>query len=97
MLRELGLPASEIQGKLNTGFVVRHLDAEYTRMVKLDDLLTVHTKLKAIKNSSFTMAQEITCQNMAVFKMDVTIVCIDIEGKPTRIPDELRNKFSDYL
>ena len=98
MLREIGLPASEVTRKLGTGFVVRHLDAEFTAMARLDDLLTVKTALKEMRNSSFIMTQEvINDQNIAAFKMDVTLVCIDMQGKPTRIPDELRQKFDNYL
>ena len=66
-------------------------------MARLDDLLTVHTHVKAMKNSSFVMEQVITCQDYDVFKMDVTIVCVDTSGRPERIPDELRKKFTDYI
>ena len=101
MLRHLGVPASEVFEKTGVGFVVRHLEAEYLKMARLDDLLTVHTHVKAMKNSSFLMEQAITMdnngQNIDVFKMDVTIVCIDKGGKPARIPEDLRDKFKDYL
>lgn len=97
LLREVGLPSSEVAKKLGVGFVVRHLDADYLKMVKLDDLLTVETSLKSMKNSSFLMKQAISCQNSVVFLMDVTLVCIDAKGKPTRIPEILRTKFNDYL
>lgn len=96
LLRDMGVPASEVFKQSGVGFVVRHLDANYTAMVKLDDLLTVQTFVTAMKNSSFVMAQEIFCQNKTVFSMDVTIVCIDQAGKPVRIPDLLREKFKDY-
>lgn len=97
LLREIGFPASEVAQKLNIGFVVRHLEAEYLRMAKLDDLLSVETTVKSIKNSSFIMRQVINCQNNAVFLMDVTLVCIDKNGRPVRTPEELRSQFNDYL
>lgn len=96
LLREIGYPASEVVSKLKTGFVVRALEAEYMAMVKLDDLLSVRSYVKQMKNSSFVMEQSIFCQNKVVFKMDVTLVCIDMQGKPTRIPQVLRDKFEDY-
>lgn len=97
MLRDLGVPASETTQKLGVDFVVRHLEAEYLRMVKLDDLLSVETYVKSMKNSSFVMNQAVNCQNNTVFTMDVTLVCIDSKGKPVRIPEGLRDKFKDYL
>ena len=33
MLRDVGLPASQIHEKLGAGFVIRHLDANYLKMV----------------------------------------------------------------
>lgn len=101
LLRDMGVPASEVWEKTGVGFVVRHLEAEYVAMARLDDLLSVMTRVKAMKNSSFQMTQEIILnkedQNIAVFKMDVTVVCIDKTGKPTRVPEELRNKFKEYM
>ncbi len=97
MLREIGYPASEVAEKLNIGFVVRHIDCDYLKMVKLDDLLTVNSTVKSMKNTSFIMEQTITCQNSVVFSMDITLVCMDLVGKPIRMPDVLRQKFNDYL
>lgn len=96
LLREIGYPASEVVEKLKTGFVVRHLDADYLGMVKLDDLLTVETSVKSMKNTSFLMTQTVHCQNKVVFTMDITLVCMDMAGKPTRIPDELRAPFKEF-
>jgi len=102
LLRDMGVPASQIWEQTGVGFVVRHLDADYTAMARLDDLLTVETTVTVMKNSSFMMAQEICVNqadghNISAFKMDVTVVCIDKQGKPTRIPDLLRDKFKDYM
>ena len=102
MLRDVGYPASEVATKLQTGFVVRHLEAEYLAMCRLDDLLIVETTLKQIKNTSFTMRQVVSksgdkSQNSVTFFMDVTLVCVDMKGRPTRIPDVLRQPFNKYL
>ena len=111
MLRELGMSASQVVEDLQVFFVVRHLDAEYFAMAKLDDLLSVNTHVLKMKNTSFIMYQEVKQevtgdnQNEAsisptsspIFSMNVTIVCLDMSGKPVRIPDKLRQKFVDYL
>lgn len=97
LLREIGLPVGQIKKELGVGFVVRHIAADYVGMVRLDDLLEAQTSVKTMKNSSFVMHQELICQNKVVFMMDVTIVCIDAQGKPTRAPQELRDRFQDYL
>jgi len=96
LLREIGVPSSEVYMRTGVEFVVRHLEADYTGMVQLDNLLTVQTTVTAIRNSSFQMQQTIICQNKTVFTMNVTIVCINKAGKPVRIPERLTKKFKDY-
>ncbi len=96
MLREIGYPASQTMEKLDVGFVVRHINCDFLAMVKLDDLLTVETTVKEMKNTSFLMTQKIFCQNKVAFTMDITLVCMNRMGKAARIPDTLRHKFDDF-
>ena len=97
LLRDLGFPVSNVDEQLGIGFVIRHIDANYLKMAKLDDLLTVETTIKELKNSSFMMQQSIFCQNSAVFTMDITVVCVSNETqKPVRVPQALRDQFEDY-
>ena len=97
MLRDLDLPASQTHEKLGIGFVIRHIECDYLKMVKLDDLLTVQTNVLTMKNTSFIMRQTIFCQSSPVFKMDITIVCVNAAGKPIKTPEGLREKFSNYF
>ena len=96
LLRDIGLPASTTKDTIGVTFVIRHMDANYLQMVHLDDLLTVETAVKSMKNTSFVMAQSIKRHDKAVFTMDITIVCMDKSGKPVKIPQELRDKFEEY-
>lgn len=97
LLRDIGLSASKTEEELEIQFVIRKLEANYLQMVRLDDLLTVQTTVKTMKNTSFVMGQAILRQNSVVFTMDITIVCVDMQGKPVKIPDVLREKFTEYM
>ncbi len=97
LMREIGYPCSELLQKLNFGFVVAGLNANYLKMVTLDQLLRVETSVIKMKNTSFVMNQSIFEQNSPVFNMEVTLVCVDARGKPVKIPDELHSKFKDYI
>ncbi len=91
-LREVHLNSSEIVEEDGVQFVVRHLNADYFKPAKLDQLLRVETSIKEMKNSSFLMNQSIFCQDSMLFSMTVTIVCVDIaNGRPVRIPERIRN------
>ena len=97
LLRDIGLPASQLTEEIGLKFVIRKLEAHYLKMVHLDDELSVHTSVKSMKNTSFVMLQSIECQNSVVFEADITVVCVGADHKPMRIPDILRKKFEDYL
>ncbi len=94
-LRDIGLQSSIIHQEIGVLFVVRHLEADYFKPAKLDQLLRVETSLKEMKNSSFVLIQSIFCQDFMLFSMSVTIVCVDENGRPVRIPDMIRKKLQE--
>lgn len=94
-LRDIGLQSSTIFEDTGVLFVVRHLEADYLKPAKLDQLLRVETSLKEMKNSSFILKQSIFCQDSVLFSMTVTIVCIDENARPVRIPDMVRTKIQE--
>ena len=94
-LRDIGLQSSTIFEVTGVIFVVRHLEADYLKPAKLDQLLRVETSLKELKNSSFILNQSIFCQDSVLFYMTVTIVCIDGNGRAVRIPDMVRHKLQE--
>lgn len=94
-LRDIGLQSSTIFEVTGVIFVVRHLEADYLKPAKLDQLLRVETSLKELKNSSFILNQSIFCQDSVLFSMTVTIVCIDGNGRAVRIPDMVRHKLQE--
>jgi acyl-CoA thioester hydrolase len=94
-LRDIGLQSSTIFEVTGVIFVVRHLEADYLKPAKLDQLLRVETSLKELKNSSFILNQSIFCQDSVLFSMKVTIVCIDGNGRAVRIPDMVRHKLQE--
>ena len=71
-------------------FVVRQLEADYLAPARLDDALVVRSSLLEYKNASFRMLQEIYREESLVFAMKIWLVCINLEGRPTRVPDNLR-------
>jgi acyl-CoA thioester hydrolase len=90
MLRSLGLENSRLRAEEGVLLVVRHLEADYTAPARLDDILRVETGLEYMKNTSFAMKQSIFCGERLLFNMTVLIACINLQNRPTRIPDTLR-------
>ena len=74
--------------------MVRHLEADYLASAYLDDMLRIETSVETVKNASFLMKQTIfrptTDKDVKLFEMNVTLVCVGTNGKPVRLPEEVR-------
>ncbi|WP_171173534.1 tol-pal system-associated acyl-CoA thioesterase [Ruegeria sp. HKCCD8929] len=71
-------------------WVVRKIEAEYLATAKFDDELVIETEMAAISGARLTMAQLVRRGDTEVFRATVTAVCINAEGKPVRLPAEIR-------
>lgn len=71
-------------------WVVRKLEADYLASAKFDDELTVETGVVAISGVRLTMAQLVLRGETEIFRATVTAVCINSDGKPIRLPAEIR-------
>jgi acyl-CoA thioester hydrolase len=74
----------------NSGFVVRHIDANFVGMAVLGDMLQVSTSLVRKKSASVILKHIITNNEKKVFEMDVTLVFVR-DGRPHIIPDMFAN------
>ena len=95
LLRSAGFENKPLMEREGFIFVVRHLEADYLASAYLDDMLKMETVVETVKNASFVMKQTIfrrtsEAQEQKIFHMDVTLVCVGTNGKPVRIPDNLK-------
>ena len=72
----------------NSGFVVRHIDANFLGMAYLGDILNVKTELINKKNSSLVLKQSVLKEEILLFSMNVVLVFVRA-GKPSKIPESL--------
>lgn len=96
LLRDVGYINSEAVEREGILFVVHRLEADYLDPARLDDSLIIRTTMGEIKNSSFTMRQDITRGGKTLCAITVRIVCINTKGRPVRVPDHLREKLAIY-
>ena len=90
-LRTLGYENSKLREDFGILFVVRHLEADYYKPCFLDDLLHMKTSVESLKKTSFLMKQTLHRGDEMVFELLVTLVCVNAQGKPDRMPEMLRN------
>ena len=71
-------------------FVARKIVADYLASAKLGDLLDVKTELLEMKAASFILKQIIYKGDKKLFEMSITLVYINLEGKPQRLDDHIK-------
>ena len=96
MIRAHGFENSTLAKQAGVLFVVRKIEIDYLKPARLDDLLTVSTTVQWMRNSSLLLRQEITHDGATLCTLDVTLVAVTIDGRPTAIPGELKDLFEIY-
>ncbi|EPR3585122.1 tol-pal system-associated acyl-CoA thioesterase [Vibrio alginolyticus] len=87
MLRAKGI-SQHVLLEQNIGFVVRHMDIDFNQGARLDEHLTVVTRVSEIKRASLQFCQElVNDQGKILCKASVKVACIDNKKmKPIAIP-----------
>jgi acyl-CoA thioester hydrolase len=96
LLRAAGFDHQALLTEEGILFIVRKVEAEYHAPARLDDILTVKTSIKEIKNASFLMNQSIFCHEVLVCSMSIILVCVTKDIKPVRVPEAMRSKMSNF-
>lgn len=96
LLRSVGFENKALYDDFGLWFVARHIEADYYHTSHLDDWLQIVTTVAKMKNTSFVMRQKIQRDGEDVFEMLITLVCLNANKKPVRIPDAIRQTFADF-
>lgn len=71
-------------------WVVRRIEADYLATARFDDDLVVETEVASLSGARLTMSQLIKRDETELFRAVVTAVCMNKQGKPVRLPAEIR-------
>lgn len=74
-------------------FVVRRMNCEFLKPSRMDDVLQVETRVKALGGASVTLLQTVRKEGRAVFEAEVTVVLVAVSGKPLRLSSAIRAGF----
>ena len=90
MLRSAGISHAEMVADDGLMLVVRRVTAEYRRSAKLDDELEIETRLAELGGATLTLDQTVRRGREVLVELVVTIACITRDGRPTRLPERIR-------
>ena len=88
-LLEHGINLAEFHNK-GCMFAVVDVDNHYKRPAKLGETIEVTTEIVAMTAVTISIKHQILRESLLLVEADVRIACIDRNGKPTRIPEEMK-------
>ena len=94
MLRQLDIKQQKLLQE-GIAFVVKKMDISYDFPARLDDMLTISTKVEQIRKASIIFKQTISNQNEQIISTaDVVIACVNMtKMKPCALPKLLVLEF----
>lgn len=79
------------------GFAVRKINLEYLKPARIDDALMIETRFLAAKGARLVIRQRVMCAGEVLVTADVEAACIDLEGRPRRLPKTLLERVQRYV
>jgi acyl-CoA thioester hydrolase len=93
-VREAGIDQVRLKANEGIVFAVRRIEADYIAPAKFDDLLDVVTQVESMTGARIIMHQVIERAGEVVFEALVTLVALSENGRPARLPAEIRQTLS---
>ncbi|MFN3622897.1 MAG: YbgC/FadM family acyl-CoA thioesterase [Hyphomicrobium sp.] len=83
-------------GSEPAAFVVRRMTFDFLKPARIDELLEVITRVKAVGAASLTLMQSVKRDSVTLVEAEVMVVLISVSGKPLRISGVLRESFEAH-
>jgi len=71
-------------------WVVQRVEADYRVPARFDDELLIETEVLKVSPARLIMGQRVMRDKVELFRAKVTVACVTAEGKPQRLPAEIR-------
>ena len=94
---ELGFSNTQLKKEFGILIIVKSCKIEYKKPTMFEDKLSILTIINKITKTSFIMKQDIIRNRELVASADIHLVSVNSDGKPTKIPEKLRNKLNEYV
>ncbi|WP_375548238.1 tol-pal system-associated acyl-CoA thioesterase [Oceanicaulis alexandrii] len=79
------------------GFAVRKINLDYLKPARIDDALTIETRFKTVKGARLVISQRVMCAAEVLVTAEVEAACIDLEGRPRRLPRTMLDQLQRYV
>jgi acyl-CoA thioester hydrolase len=94
LLRDLGIHQQAIHtGETPFAFVVRAMNIDFRKSARMDDILTIETSAREVKGASAVLEQRVLRGDDLLVSAEVKVAAV-ADGKPIRLPAEVREKLA---
>lgn len=98
MLNLLGYSNSTIAQRHKVAIAVRHCTLDFRRAARLEDQLQVRSRLTKVGGASLGFEQKVMRGEEELVVIEIYLACMSLqELRAHRLPDEIREVFSNYL
>ena len=94
MMRLYGVEHEKARQSGGAAFIVRRCEIDYRAPARLDDALVVETRLKELGGATILLSQDVLRDATLLVRASVLIACVGAQGRPMRLPAELRSLLS---
>ena len=91
---ELGFSNTGLKNDFGILIIVKSCNIEYKKPVIFEDNITIESIITEITQTSFIMKQNIKKDEELMASAEIRLVSVNLKGKPTKIPDILKQKLS---
>ncbi len=92
-VRSLGIDQTQLKGDAGIVFAVRRVEADFLVPARFDEELGILTTVKDLTGARIVLAQQVVRDDSLLFDAVVTLVALTENGKPARLPAEIRQRF----
>ena len=94
---EMGFSNTELKKEFGVLIIVKSCNIDYKKPAIFEDKLSIISTIKEITKTSFIMEQNINRDKELIASADIHLVAVNSDGKPTKIPEILKNKLNEYI
>ena len=91
-ITSLDFSNNKLVEKFGIFIIVKSCNLNFLRPAKLEDNLDIISKVMEVKNVSIKMKQNIFVNDSMIVEAEILLASVNNEGKPTKLPDEFKNK-----
>lgn len=96
LMRESGSSHQQMIEAFDAAFAVSRCEVDYLKPARLDDLLTVETRVLDVGAAVLRLDQRVHRGEELLVRLKIRIACLNRQGRPQRLPEPVRAALAAY-